>query len=397
VTRLRSGRIAAGLLGVGGLALGLWGWLAGPPAGRPPVRASLALHEVLGGSAASGFARAEGPRRFAFPADHGPHPDFRTEWWYWTGNLATAAGRHVGVQLTLFRTALVARPPSRGSAWGTRDVYLGHFAVTDTGGRRFHAAERFARGALGLAGAEADPFRVWLEDWSVEAAGAGMRLRAATVGVAVDLVLESDKPPALHGLGGLSRKSAEPGNASYYYSLPRIRARGTVRLGAERLGVEGLAWMDREWSTSALAVDQVGWDWFALQLTDGRELMLYQLRRRDGAVDPASAGSLIQADGTVRTLQPEAFTVDPRAVWVSPRGGTRYPARWRLRVPAAGLDLEVTPVLADQELDLAVRYWEGAVRVRGTTDGRPVAGRGYVELTGYASPPGPGVEAEGRR
>jgi predicted secreted hydrolase len=163
---------------------------------------------------------------------------------------------------------------------------------------------------------------------------------------------------------------------------------GEVQAGGRALPVEGLAWMDREWSTSALGPDQVGWDWFALQLDDGRELMLYRLRQRDGGISPASQGTLVAADGTGRALDREAVEVLVLDHWASPRGGTRYPARWRLRVPVAGLDLVVTPLLRDQELDLAVRYWEGAVRVEGTAEGRPLAGAGYVELVGYAAAPG---------
>lgn len=357
-----------------------------------PVRAALVLAEVLGGRGQDGFVRAVAPRPFVFPGDHGPHPGFRTEWWYYTGNLETASGRHVGFQLTFFRLGLTPRPAARASEWAARDVYMAHFAVTDTATGRFHASERFARAALDLAGARAEPFRVWLEDWSAAAEGPGalpMRLRAADGPVAIDLTLESAKPAVLHGEAGLSRKSAEPGNASYYFSLTRMPARGTVRFGSELLAVEGLAWMDREWSTSALAPDQVGWDWFAFQLEDGREIMLYRLRRRDGTVDPASAGTVVGSDGAAHPLAAAAFEVETLATWESPRDGSRYPARWRVSIPAAGLDLDVAPALADQELDLAVRYWEGAVRLRGTADGQPVTGLGYVELTGYAGePPG---------
>ena len=192
------------------------------------------------------------------------------------------------------------------------------------------------------------------------------------------------KPPVLHGERGLSRKSDEPGNASYYYSLTRMRAGGEVRVAGRAFPVEGLAWMDREWSTSALGPDLVGWDWFALQLDDGRELMLYRLRRRDGGIAPASQGTIVLADGATRSLERDAVEVLPLGHWTSPRGGTRYPAGWRLRIPALALELTVTPVLADQELDLGVRYWEGAVRAEGTADGRPLGGEGYVELVGYA-------------
>jgi predicted secreted hydrolase len=364
---------------------------AGRATDARPVRATLSVGEALGRGGGEGFARALAPRRFAFPADHGPHPEFRTEWWYWTGNLVAREpdrpARPFGFQLTFFRSGLVPAAPARASAWAARDVYLAHFAVTDVAGRRFHAADRWARGALELAGAGRDPFRVWLGDWTATGEGPRalpMRLRAGDGPVAIDLALGSAKPPVLQGERGLSRKSAEPGNASYYYSLTRMPVTGEVRLDGRALAVEGLAWMDREWGTSALAADQVGWDWFALQLDDGRDLMVYRLRRRDGTVDPASQGSLVGVDGAVRLLAAADVAIDVTEHWTSPRRATRYPAGWRLRVPAARLELRVTPRLPDQELDVAIRYWEGAVEVQGTAAGRPVGGAGYVELVGYA-------------
>ena len=356
------------------------------------VQASLAVSVALGSGDPSGFARATAPRPFSFPADLGPHPEFRTEWWYYTGNLETAVGRHFGFQLTFFRTALappvvgVAARGSAPSAWSSRQLYLAHFALTDTAGRRFHAWSRLERQALGLAGAQASPFRVWIEDWSAESempGGLPVRLRAAEGDIAIDLVLASDKPAILQGDRGLSQKGPEPGNASYYYSLTRMSARGTARVGGEPLPVSGLAWMDREWSTSALGPDLVGWDWVALQLDDGREVMLYRLRRRDGGPDAHSAGTLIAADGATRPLAPGDLTLEALDHWTSPRSRVRYPSRWRLAIPGAGLSLEITPRLPDQELIVGTRYWEGAVGVAGTADGRPIAGRGYVELVGY--------------
>jgi len=353
------------------------------------VQATLAVREALGSAEVTGFARAMTPRAFSFPADHGPHPEFRTEWWYYTGNLETATGRHFGFQLTFFRTALAPPTAPTGhvaSAWSTRQLYLAHFALTDTAGRRFHAWSRLDRESLGLAGARATPFCVWVGDWSAEGATADdlpMQLRAAEGDVAIDLTLAALKPVVLQGDRGLSRKGPEPGNASYYYSLSRMSARGTVRVEGEPLAVTGLAWMDREWSTSGLGPDLVGWDWLALQLDDGRELMVYRLRRRDGSTDAHSAGSLVGADGAARSLTASDVTLDALDRWTSPRSRVRYPSRWRLAVPGAGLALEIVPRLADQELIVGTRYWEGAVRVEGTADGRAIAGRGYVELVGY--------------
>ena len=378
------------------LALGLV--LTRPGERRPPA-ASIAVTDALRGTT-EGYARAIEPRLFAFPDDHGPHPDYRTEWWYYTGNLATAEGRRFGFQLTFFRIAQAPSAAPRASAWAASQVYMAHLAVTDVAGGRFHPATRLVRGALDLAGATARPFRVWTEDWSVEGEGESalpMRLRAAEGNVAIDLVLEAGKPLVLHGERGLSRKGPDEGDASYYYSFTRMPARGTVGIGAERFAVTGSAWMDREWSTSALGAEQVGWDWFALQLADGRDLMVYRLRRRDGSIDPFSAGTIVGADGLARPLYAAEVRVEPLAWWTSPRGGTRYPARWRLTIPREALILEVAPLVADQEFAEPVRYWEGAVRAQGQAGGRPVEGLGYVELVGYADAAGSGGDAPARR
>jgi predicted secreted hydrolase len=379
-------RAAIAWSGAAVVLVGAFGvWALRSPAEHPRVRARLSLAATLGGEVDAGYARATGPRPFAFPRDHGPHPEYRTEWWYFTGNLEAPDRRRFGYQLTFFRTALAPDPPRRVSAWATNQVYMAHFAVTDAAEARFHHFERLGRGAVGLAGARAEPFRVWLEDWTATAAANGdLRLRAAEPGVALDLTLTPLKPVTFHGERGLSRKSAEPGNASYYYSLTRLESRGRITIGSTALAVRGLSWMDREWSTSALGPDQVGWDWFALHLADGRDLMLYRLRLRDGRIDPLSSGTLVAADGRVTRLARDDVTIEVGETWRSPRDGTRYPARWRIRVPGAQLDLDVRPLVADQELDLSVRYWEGAVTVRAVEGSGGRQGRGYVELTGYA-------------
>ncbi|MCY1034004.1 carotenoid 1,2-hydratase [Corallococcus sp. BB11-1] len=342
---------------------------------------------ALGGNGSlEGYARAMEFRPFRFPEDHGPHPDFRTEWWYWTGNLETEDGRAFGYQFTLFRSALSPGKQDRDSAWGTRQVFMGHFTVTDVSAGRFHVTERFSRAALGLAGSEGAPFHVWLQDWDVRSEGAGtwpMRLRAQGDGVALDLVMDEGKPPVLQGDRGLSQKGPEKGNASYYYSLTRMPSRGTVSVDGQTVSVKGESWMDREWSTSALGPDMVGWDWFALQLSDGGELMNYQLRNKDGSADPFSAGTWNPPSGDAVHLSREDVKLEVLDTWKSPRG-TKYPSRWRLQVPRLSLDLTVTPRLENQELPVSVRYWEGTVSLEGTREGKPVQGRGYVELTGYA-------------
>jgi predicted secreted hydrolase len=351
------------------------------PSPAPPS-ARLSVSEAMQASGTEGFARAEEPRPFVFPQDHGPHPEYAVEWWYYTGNLAGEDGRRFGFQLTFFRFAIAPTAPARASSWAASNIYIAHFAFTDVAAGRFYAFERFSRGAAGLAGAESEPFHVWLEDWRAEGqrpAGTPMRLRAAQDDIALDLTLEQGKPPVLQGEQGLSQKSAERGNASYYYSLTRMPASGSVRIGDNEHRLSGLAWMDREWSTSALGPDQVGWDWFALHLDDGRDLMFYQLRLRDGGSDPFSKGVLVAPDGTSRRLTRDEVRLEPQGTWTSPRTGGAYPAGWRLAVPAEGIDLTITPLLADQELPTTVVYWEGAVSISGSQQGY-----GYLEMTGYA-------------
>ena len=353
---------------------------------REPERlpnASISVASALRSTNDQGYAKALEPRPFHFPEDHGPHPEFRTEWWYYTGNLATREGRQLGFQLTFFRSALAPEMAPRPSEWASRQAYLAHFTITDVEGERFHSFERWNRGALGLVGAQGSPFRVWLEDWSAQAVGEAMRLQASEDGAAIDLVLQPGKPPTLQGDRGLSQKSPEPGNASYYYSLTRMPAAGTIRLKDEQFEVAGLAWMDREWSTSALGKNQVGWDWFALHLSDGRDLMLYQLRRTDGSIDPSSNGTVIGLEGKTRHLNRSDFQLQVLDRWQSPRSGASYPSGWRLQIPSEQIDVRIEPLLADQELDVSFRYWEGAVKIEGASLGKPVQGKGYVEMTGY--------------
>jgi predicted secreted hydrolase len=354
------------------------------PTDAPEDGARIVLTEALGADG-GGFRRAVEPRAFAFPGDHGPHEEYRIEWWYFTGNLRTDEGLRFGYQLTFFRRALTAEPVSRSSAWGANQVYMAHFALTDIGGKKFHAFERFSRAAVGLAGVRSFPFRAWVENW--EAASTGeeflpLRLRAEQNGVSIDLSLLSSKDIVLHGDEGLSVKGPDPGNASYYYSMTRMPAEGTVRSGGKTYSVQGESWMDREWSTSSLGENQTGWDWFALQLSDGREIMCYVLRKKDGGLDGASSGTLVERDGSSRTLRLEDITLEVLGHWVSP-SNVRYPSKWRLAIPGEGIALTVEPYLSNQEMDLSVRYWEGAVSVEGRSKGGVITGSGYVELAGY--------------
>ena len=340
------------------------------------------MRTELGGEPQQGFARAERPRDFDFPADHGPHPEYRNEWWYLVGNLTDTDGRRYGVHVTFFRIALAPGEETRESAWATRQVWMAHLALSDVSNERHHQAERFARdGAIGLAGAEPDGARIWLEDWELARDDDGdWHLEAATDDFAVALSFTPRRPPVLHGDQGLSQKSAAPGNASYYYSKPRLESAGTIASDGEAREVTGSAWLDREWSTSVLGVEQEGWDWFALQLDDGTDIMVYEMRRFDGGRSDYSYAAVMARDDEVERLGPEDFEIEVDEEWTSPRGGT-YPARWRLTLAPLDEPLEVVPVLADQEFAGTVRYWEGAVDVRSAGE---AAGRGYVELSGYA-------------
>ncbi len=349
----------------------------------PPRSAPNATLEIGPDPGRNDFARATQVRAFALPADHGPHYDFQTEWWYFTGNLESEDGRAFGYQLTFFRRGLRPGPPPGGPGLSTQQIYFAHLALSDIREETHHFEERWSRGWEPLAGARGEPFGVWLEDWRVERLGddaGSWRLSAALRGRRIDLTLTARKTLALHGDRGLSPKSGESGNASYYIGYTRLETIGTIA----GLAVRGDSWFDHEWSTSALGPGAVGWDWWSLQLDDGRELMYFQVRRADGSVEPISGGTLVETDGRSRRLLRRDVTVVVLDHWTSPDSGGVYPSRWRIEAPALGLVLEVEPRLAAQEMRTSFTYWEGAVRVSGTGGGRPLAGRGYVELTGYA-------------
>jgi len=325
------------------------------------------------------FERARTVQEFVFPRDLGPHNKFQTEWWYYTGNLKTETGRHFGYQLTIFRRALSPEADDRQSVWATNQIYFGHFAVTDTAANKFYAFERFSRGSNGLAGAQAKPFKVWLENWQIAESENQTVLSAEDSEIAIRLNLTSEKARVLQGDRGLSQKGAESGNASYYYSQTRLRSEGQIEIASNQFKVSGYSWLDREWSTSALSKQDSGWDWFALQLSDNRELMLFQIRQDKGKSSPYSAGSLVLADGKAIRIRKNDFNIRVTDHWKSPETNTVYPSGWRISLPAYGIDLQVKPYLAQQEHRHSFAYWEGAVRV----DGDGISGSGYVELTGY--------------
>lgn len=334
----------------------------------------------------SEFANAVPGRHLAFPRDHGKHPDFQTEWWYFTGNLRSLSNRW-GFQLTFFRRALARRPAPWHSDWTVRDVYPAHFALTDIGDKRFFHTELMSREGPGLAAAASDTLDVHVRDWRASLQGDTIRLHAQENDYALDLKLVPQKAPVLHGDGGYSIKGGMSGQASYYYSLTRLTAEGTVRFEGITHEVSGLAWMDHEFGSSILLPDQAGWDWLSVQLDDGSELMLFYLRNKDGSRDKIF-GTLVPRTGSPIDLDRYPVVVTATGTWKSPRTGATYPSRWEIRIPDLDVELSVKPALSDQELSsdksTSIVYWEGSVDVKGSRKGRAVSGRGYVELTGYA-------------
>ncbi len=362
-------------------ALALLGLVLGAVAAAPPVALD-----------ADGFRLAVPPWKFAFPQDHAAHPTFRSEWWYYTGHLRAGA-RTFGYQATFFRIGLPgARAAEGGSAWRARHVIFRHVTLSDDRGRRFRSNERAERQALDLAGADSTRYLVWLGD---DYAGLDADRRTHRVvgqggDFAFDLRMSPEKPPVIHGLRGVSQKSAGAGNASHYYSLTRLATRGRLIVGDDTLAVEGRSWMDHEFSSDRLRDTHTGWDWFSVQLSDGRDLMLYRLRLRGGGSEPLSSGTLVEADGRARHVPLEAFTIEATGQWMSPRTRARYPSGWIVRLPGEALELTLRPTLEDQELVVesmrGLAYWEGRVLVTGRSAGEPITGEGFVELTGYAGP-----------
>jgi predicted secreted hydrolase len=339
------------------------------------------------------WQRAIGPWAWQFPRDHGAHPNFQTEWWYFTGNLQDAqpgaGARKFGYQLTLFRQGVQFAPAQTASRWAVRDLYFGHFTISDIASDQFHVAERVSRGSLGEAKAAAGRMDVALGPWTIQQdAKEQIHLVARDPHMAIDFTEHPLKPLVLEGVGGLSQKADGVGEASYYYSYPRLATSGNLQLGDTNYSISGQSWFDHEFSTSSLGPDQVGWDWFCIQLENNEEIMLYAMRDKSGALDPVSEGTWINANGTSERLLPGSFTITKQGTWRSPQSGAVYPAGWHIEVPGHRTVLSVTPALADQELRLskmgALDYWEGACSIEGTISNAPVKGAGYTELTGYA-------------
>ncbi len=333
------------------------------------------------------YALAVPGYRYAFPRDHGSHPEFKLEWWYYTGNVRSTDGRQFGYELTFFRSGM-DRSYNNSSSWRVRDLHMTHLAITDITQKKFYYFEKLNRDGPGIAGAKQDTLDVWNENWSVRLQNGAMILNANAGNAAIELKLESMKDPVIHGLDGISQKAEGVGHASHYYSMTRMITAGNIRLGGKTVTVHGESWMDHEFGTSQLTEDQVGWDWFSVQLDNGSELMLYRMRHRNGSVDPNSSGTIIGPDSKIQHLRVSEFIAVPSRLWKSTKTDTSYPIEWSISLPGRATSLRLTPLLDDQELvttrSTGIAYWEGAVQVTGTWEGKPVAGRGYVELTGYS-------------
>lgn len=334
------------------------------------------------------WKKALPPYTFSFPADHASHPDYKIEWWYYTGNLTADDGRRFGYQLTFFRVG-VDREPQNPSRWTVRDLYSAHFALSDIDRGSFSNAEKINRAGIGWAGALTDGYRVWNEDWEAKLDERGTHiLTAADDSIGIELELKPGKPPVAHGADGVSQKGSAAGNASHYYSLTRMPTSGFLTVNGERISVSGQSWMDHEFGSSFLEKGQMGWDWMSLQLDDGTDLMLYRFRRNDSTRDTHSNGTIVYSDGRNFAIPFDRFEMEPIETWRSSRSGGEYPVRWRVSVPEREIEIEVRAVISDQEMrtgeSTGVTYWEGSVEIDGTQRGRPVRGRGYLEMTGYA-------------
>jgi len=351
---------------------------------KSPTESALDLGDALGGQAKEGFTRAIQPRVFQFPQDHAAHPDFRNEWWYLTGNLSDEDNNRYGYQVTFFRIALAPKSPKSNSSWATNQVWMAHVALTDVNATRHSHAQRLGRGAVGLAGQSERPFRVWLEDWQIIGFAEGAfpwRIDVKTEDFTLQLELTPNKPAVLQGDKGLSQKSSQAGNASYYYSFTRLQTRGEISQNNRRIKVNGWSWLDREWSTSALSENQAGWDWFSLQLNDQHELMFYRLRNKNGETDTHSAGKWVMPGGESQSLVANDVLMQPLRYWTSP-SGRRYPVSWKLEIPGIQQHLVVDALVDDQEMATGIYYWEGAVKVS-SVEHNDLLGYGYLEMTGY--------------
>lgn len=355
------------------------------------ISAQAFLHESPGEEIAQDDWQLSLPGwNYEFPRDHGNHPDFKTEWWYFTGNLKSESGREFGYQLTFFRQGV--RPPSDrelvASRFVVNHVQFVHFAISDITKRQFHFAQNLTRGAFGEAGFGQGERLAWIENCEmIILPDGGFRIIGKSDKKSIALDLTPTKPIVFHGDEGVSQKAAGPGRASHYYSFTRLHTKGALVIDDERFSVEGTSWYDHEWATNQLTENQIGWDWFSLHLDDGSELMLFQIRTRDGGRDPFSGGTLIRPDGTTIAVRDTDFNLEPSRQWRSQTTGAVYPVAWRLQIPSQQLDLAIEARLDAQELVLTpISYWEGSIRATGSMKNQPVSVLGYLEMTGYAGP-----------
>ncbi len=345
--------------------------------------AGAALVAVWLWGAGESYREAAPGYHYSFPRDHFEHREYRTEWWYYTGNVRDAQGKRFGFELVFFREG--QRPAANPSAWRVDDLYLAHLALTDIGGKHFYYHERLNRAGPGIAGASYAERRVWNGNWAAAWQGEKQVLEATVEEFRFRLELGPSKPPVVNGVNGVSQKGDAAGEASYYVSFTRLMVSGDLVIGGERHAVTGTAWMDHEWFTNQLDKEQTGWDWFSVQLDDQTELMLFELRRRDGGIDVHSAGTYVDREGRARHLTHADFSLTPASYWRSLRTGANYPVQWKLQVPGLGIELNVHAALEDQELvskeKTGPTYWEGAVTYSGSA-----TGVGYLEMTGYDRP-----------
>lgn len=360
-----------------GLALALL-MLTGCDNSESPERINIA-QSLSSGSDSGCYSIAQRPADIRLPADSGAHESFQTEWWYYTGNLKTKNNRLFGFQLTFFRQALSCKPVKKGSKWRTRQLYFAHLGLTDVSNAKFYSMQRMNRESIGIAGSQAIPFKVWVDDWKVIQTGDTMRLSASERPVALDLFFSHFSQPVFQGNQGLSRKGPNLSNSSYYYSIPRIKTRGMITIGTQTFEIEGFTWFDHEWSTSALSKDVSGWDWFSVHLDDGRDLMVCRIRNKNGEANGFGFGSLSFPDGSYEILKEADFTIHPLSKWESPVTKKKYPHKCLITLPEKGIELYATPLVSNQEHTHSLTYWEGAARFKGDK----IQGLGYIELTGY--------------
>ncbi len=345
---------------------------------------------VFAQPAAAQYQTALPGYRYEFPQDHFSHPEYQTEWWYFTGNVTAADGHRFGFELTFFRQG-VNREPSDSKTWDIQDVYLAHLALSDIDGGEFYHTERFNRAGPGIAGIDQAKQKIWNGNWKVSWNGSDQQLSAIDSRFSFSLLLQPEKPAVIHGENGVSQKAAGAGRASHYISFTRLKTSGSIEVKQKTYQVSGLTWMDHEFFTHQLETNQVGWDWLSIQLADHSEIMLYQIRRKDVSVDPFSSGTYVDEHGKSTALHAADFVLTPYGeTWKSPATSATYPIQWKISIPKLGIELESRTDLKSQEISgqtkIAPSYWEGAIRLTGHRGAAKLDGVGYLEMTGYDRP-----------